>query len=98
MIKYLKVFLLSTFMVMLAFTNVIYGQQGNIHGIVKDAQGELPGATIIIKGTTVGTVTDADGRFTLPLETSSAVLQVSYIGYHLKSACISCKWNCGDYS
>ena len=40
-------------MVMLAFTNVIYGQQGIIHGIVKDAQGELPGATIIIKGTTL---------------------------------------------
>ena len=89
MIKYLKVFLLSTFMVMLAFTNVIYGQQGNIHGIVKDAQGELPGATIIIKGTTVGTVTDADGRFTLPLETSSAVLQVSYIGYHSKEVPVS---------
>src|SRR5690554_3517560 len=82
MIKFLKVFLLSAFLlIMLAFTNIIYGQQGYIHGIVKDAYGELPGATIIVKGTTIGITTDVEGKFTLPLETSNAVLHVSYIGY-----------------
>lgn len=42
-------------------------QQENCNGVVKDATGEtVIGASIIVKGTTNGTVTDLDGNFTLP--------------------------------
>lgn len=56
-------------------------QQKKVTGVVKDKTGEpVIGANVIERGTTNGTVTDLDGRFTLEV-TLNAVLQVSYIGY-----------------
>ena len=53
-----------------------------IQGIVKDEQGNpLPGATIKIKGTRMGTATDFEGRFQLALAGDAQVLEVSFIGY-----------------
>ncbi|MDR1722351.1 MAG: carboxypeptidase-like regulatory domain-containing protein, partial [Tannerella sp.] len=53
-------------------------QQGNrITGAVVDASGEsIAGASVIVKGTTNGTATDADGNFTLSNVPDNAVLQV----------------------
>jgi hypothetical protein len=52
-----------------------------ITGTVIDVNGEtIIGANILEKGTTNGTVTDADGNFTLDVS-DNAVLQVSFIGY-----------------
>jgi len=60
-------------------------QQSNkrtITGTVKDPNGDpIIGANIVQKGTTNGTITDADGNFTITLPTGSATLGVSYIGY-----------------
>lgn len=54
---------------------------GNISGIVVDINQEpLIGVTILIKGTTIGTVTDFDGKFTLPVENKKDVIVFSYIG------------------
>ena len=56
-------------------------QQQRISGTVTDEKGEpLIGVTIIIKGSTEGTVTDANGNFSLPANVND-VLQFSYIGY-----------------
>ena len=53
-----------------------------IQGIVRDEQGNpLPGATIKIKGTRMGTATDFEGRFQLALAGNAQVLEVSFIGY-----------------
>ena len=53
-----------------------------VTGIVKDATGEpVIGANIIEKGTTNGTITDMNGRFTLTV-TPKAILQISYIGFN----------------
>ena len=50
-------------------------------GEVKDEQGApIPGATVLIKGTTTGVSTDADGRFSLELPAGVHVLQISFIG------------------
>ena len=58
-----------------------YAQQGMITGIVKDVNGEpIIGASVKVQGTTVGTITDLDGKFSVNAS-SGAVLQVSYIGY-----------------
>ncbi len=73
----------------LTFKKNIPEQQSNkkpikISGVVLDERGEpVIGASILIKGTSVGTITDIDGHFTL--ETPEyADLQVSYIGYLLQ--------------
>ena len=49
---------------------------------VRDANGELIGANVIVKGTTNGNVTDMDGKVTLQDVPANAILEVSYIGYH----------------
>lgn len=59
------------------------GQTLNIKGIVVDAQTDEPliGATVAVKGTSKGTVTDIDGNYSLEAVTSNATLTVSYVGY-----------------
>lgn len=59
----------------------IHQQSRKISGSVIDATG-LPviGANVILKGTTSGTITDMDGRFTLEVP-ENAILEVSYIGF-----------------
>lgn len=53
-----------------------------IKGVVTEAKTStpLPGVTVVIKGKTIGTVTDIDGKFTIEAN-SNDVLQFSYIGY-----------------
>lgn len=52
-----------------------------ISGVVKDAMGPIPGANVIVKGTTNGNITDMDGKFTLENVPANAILVISYIGY-----------------
>ena len=54
----------------------------NISGVVKDETGEpVIGANVVVKGTTNGTVTDVNGRYSLEVP-EGGVLQISYIGYN----------------
>lgn len=56
-------------------------QRKTIKGVVKDATGEpIIGANVLVKGSTIGVITDLDGNFTLEVP-ADAVLQISYIGY-----------------
>ena len=64
-------------------TSIVFGQ--TIQGNVNDATtGEtLPGATVILKGTTTGVTTDADGNYTLSsVSLGKHILVVEFIGYH----------------
>ena len=58
-------------------------QQGKIvTGVVRDVNGEpVVGANVSVKGTTNGTITDMDGKFTLEGVSADSKLSVSYIGY-----------------
>ena len=59
----------------------ITAQTREISGSVTDSAGEpLIGVSIVVKGTTIGTTTDLDGRFSLSTSMGST-LQVSYVGY-----------------
>jgi TonB-linked SusC/RagA family outer membrane protein len=60
-----------------------YGQGGlPVSGTVTDAQKmALPGVSVILKGTTTGTTTDADGKFALKTEGPESVLVFSFVGY-----------------
>ncbi|MGS2762426.1 SusC/RagA family TonB-linked outer membrane protein [Sinomicrobium sp. M5D2P9] len=55
--------------------------QVTVSGTVSDASGPLPGANIVVKGTSNGTQTDFDGNYTLSDVPEDAVLVFSYIGY-----------------
>lgn len=51
-------------------------------GVIKDAYGmELPGVNVVEKGTTNGTMSDMDGKFTITVSNPKAVLQFSYVGF-----------------
>ena len=55
--------------------------KGLVKGVVYDDKGSaLPGASVSVKGTQVGTTTDADGRFSINVPNNAKVLVVSYIG------------------
>ncbi len=58
-------------------------QNNKVTGTVTDAINGEPiiGANVIIEGTTYGTTTDIDGRFTIELTKSDAVLVISFLGY-----------------
>ncbi len=64
----------------------IYAQNANskekrITGIVSDNTGEaLPGASVMIKGTNIGTTTDFDGRFSLASVSPNNILVISFVG------------------
>jgi len=53
----------------------------SITGTVSDSDGPLAGASVFVKGTTNGVVTDFDGRYTLSDVTSGATIVYSYVGY-----------------
>lgn len=52
-----------------------------VSGEVKDKSGTLPGVTIRVKGTNLGTVTDAAGKYKLNVPDKDAILIFSYVGY-----------------
>jgi TonB-linked SusC/RagA family outer membrane protein len=65
-------------------TPLLQNTEVNISGIVTDDQGDtMPGVNIVIKGTTLGTVTDSGGKFVLnvPNEHANGTLIFSFIGY-----------------
>ena len=63
---------------------------GKIWGVVSDAFGPIAGANVVVKGTTNGTITDMDGRFSLDAP-KGAKLQISYIGYITKELTVDTK-------
>lgn len=83
-IKQLMFYKLSCFAFFYLMPFLFYGQ--SISGIVTDESNQpLPGATVLIKGTTIGTVTDFDGQFNLDASTTgSDTIIVSFIGFVTK--------------
>ena len=73
---------LILFLILLCNCTFLYAQQFNITGVVTDKKLKEPiiGASVIVKGTTYGTVTDFDGNFTLQVSKGN-VLVISFIGY-----------------
>lgn len=58
--------------------------QGSIEvtGIVVSETGEeMPGVSVIIKGTSTGTITNLDGKYRITVPSDNTVLQFSFIGY-----------------
>ncbi|MCF2507075.1 SusC/RagA family TonB-linked outer membrane protein [Dyadobacter sp. CY107] len=75
-----KVFTLGFLSLLLLLSGASFAQDLNIKGKVQSDDGNLPGASILIKGTSRGSTTDANGEFTISAP-SGATLVVSFIGY-----------------
>ena len=79
----MKITLLKSLMLFGAFFCFLAAQAQTVtvSGTISDANGPLPGATIVCVGTTNGTQTDFDGNFTLNNVAENATLLISYLGY-----------------
>ncbi len=67
--------------ILLSFFFHATAQQKTISGTVSDATGSLlPGATVVVKGTTTGTITNVDGAYELPISDDANTLVYSYVG------------------
>ena len=72
----------------------ILAQQRTVTGIVKDDLGEvLPGVNIVVKNTTVGTLSGADGSFSINVPDGQSVLIFSYVGYTAQEIDVSNQTN-----
>ena len=56
-------------------------QSGKVTGTVEDDFGPVAGASVVVKGTTNGNITDMDGNFTLEGVKNGDIIQISFIGY-----------------
>ena len=65
-----------------------FAQERTITGVVSDKSGTLPGANVVVKGTTIGTQTDVDGKFTIKAK-QGAVLEISFTGYNAKTITVT---------
>ena len=69
---------------MLLVLNFSFAQQARVTGKVSDVNNEpLPGATVLVKGTSRGTVTDVDGTYAIPAS-SGETLVFSFVGFETK--------------
>jgi len=67
------------FLFVMVATSVI--AQKTVTGVIKDNEGiTLPGVNIVLKGTTQGTITDIDGKYTIQVPGDDVILHFSYIG------------------
>ncbi len=77
------------FVAMFFITATVLGQTKITGTIVDETNQSLPGASVLEKGTTNGTDTDFDGKFTLNTKSNSGVIVISFIGYKSKEVTFS---------
>ena len=79
---------------MFFFSLGAFAQQLTVKGIVKDVSGEpIIGASVVVKGTSNGVITDFDGNFTIPKVPEGSVVDISFIGYVTQSVKASPQMN-----
>ena len=77
----MKIKLFKSLLIAGAFLCFGMTQAQEVSGTVSDANGPLPGASVLVKGTTNGTQTDFDGNYTISNVGNGATLVFSYIGF-----------------
>ena len=85
----MKILLKLSFTLLAFFVCLHLNAQRKISGKINDATGEpLIGASVLVKGTSVGATTDANGQYTLTVPANATTLQVSYVGYNSREIAI----------
>ena len=69
--------------IFILFTSFIYSQSGKVTGLIMDGEYDEPMAfaNVIVKGSTIGTTTDFDGKYSLDLQPGEYTLTFSFVGY-----------------
>ena len=69
--------------ILFLFTSFSYSQSGKVTGLIMDGEYDEPMAfaNVIVKGSTIGTTTDFDGKYSLDLEPGEYTLTFSFVGY-----------------
>jgi len=82
--------LLSIVIAFLLTTMVAFGQNREVTGVVTDTDSgsPVPGANVTVKGTSTGTATDANGKFTLSVPADVNTLVISFVGYSTQEIAI----------
>ncbi len=91
---YMKQHLLLLWLVLCGSISLAMAQNRTVTGVVKGSDGEtLPGVTVVLKGTTIGASTSADGSYSLsvPADSKTATLRFSFIGYVSQEVAVSGK-------
>lgn len=79
--KLLRTFLVCTFFVVIC-SNLVSAQQRIIKGTVTDSKGvTIPGVTVMVKNTTVGTATDINGKYSITVPSGNSTLVFTIVGY-----------------
>lgn len=87
-----RIAVMLLFSCFLAITS--YGQQKTLTGtVVGDDGSSIPGVTVVVMGTNVGTITDMDGKFSLSAPANAKVLSISYIGMKSQEVTIGSQSN-----
>lgn len=83
------------FLAFLIVPGLLLGQVRSISGVVKDAGdgSGIPGANVLIEGTTKGVATDIDGVFRIDLSGSENTLVISFVGYKTQSVTVDQRTN-----
>lgn len=84
----MKNFKIFSSAIAMLFCIVAFAQEKTITGVVSDNLGPLPGANVIVKGTTRGTQTDFDGKYSIKAK-EGETLVFSFTGYNYKSVKIT---------
>lgn len=72
-------------MIFLLASTAVFAQKISITGTVTDEKGNpLPGATVLVKGTTQGVLTDATGKYSIEVANTNVTLVFSFVGYAQK--------------
>lgn len=81
------------FISLMLISSVAFSQNNlTITGNVADETGEpVPGVSVVVKGTTMGTITDFDGNYILDVPGDAEILQFSFVGMKLQEVAISSK-------
>jgi TonB-linked SusC/RagA family outer membrane protein len=91
-INKLNLTIIFTMIVFFTFGNgstFIQQQQRTITGVVTDQRGQsLPGVTVIVPGTTTGTVTNNNGEFSLTIPATAVALQFSFVGMRMQEVAL----------
>ncbi len=70
---------------LLSVVSITYAQERLTQGVIIDESGiPIPGANILIKGTSNGTVSDSDGKFTVKIPSDNTTLVISFVGYEMQ--------------
>ena len=84
-----RTFYLMPTLLLVFLAQILAAQNSSVSGTIKDDVGvPLPGASIVVKGTSTGVVSDFDGNFSINVD-DNGVLVVSYLGYLTKEVAVN---------